>query len=229
MCGPSAAELNLQASESQFMNTLQANYAQNFSNQQAVLSHLNSVLQPVVAAGPNQTGYSPQELAALNAQAIDTSSANYANEARALNTQLAGRNDEGNLPQSGVDQALKQRIASASANTLSNEELGITESDYATGRSNFNNAVSGEEALASQYNPVSTGNLANNANTNAFSEANTINQQSNQAEADIFGGITSLATSAIPGVASFFKGGGPGSPGVASLASQDTSNWQNAG
>ena len=110
-----------------------------------------------------------------------------------------------------MDQTLKADLASRSAAELSQEQLGITEADYATGRSNFNNAVSGEEALAGQYNPVATGNLANNANNQAFSQADQINQESNQEQADIFGGIESLATTAIPfakGIPGLSGGGG---------------------
>ena len=94
---------------------------------------------------------------------------------------------EENLPESGVDQNLKAKLASSAAGELSQEELGITEANYATGRENFNRAVSGEQALAGEYNPVATGNLATGANTarKAFSEANQIQQQQNQEEADI--------------------------------------------
>ena len=206
MCGPSNAEQNIAATQSQFMSTLQGNYNTNFANQQAVLANLNQTLQPILQAGPSQQGYSPQELAALNTQAIDQAGGNYKNAAVALNNQLAGRNDSGNLPESGVDQTLKEQLASASAGELSKEQLGITEGNYATGRQNFGAAVSGEEALASGYNPVQTGQLANNANQSAFSEANTINQQQNQEQADIFGGIASLATAAIPVVGPMISG-----------------------
>jgi hypothetical protein len=179
------------------MQTLQGNYAQNFSEQQGVLANLNETLQPVVNAGPSQTGFSAQESAALNTQALDTTGGNYANALRATQGQLAGRNDSGNLPESGVDQGIKARLASSAAGELSQEELGITEANYATGRSNFNSAVGAEEGIAGQYNPVSTGGLAEEANKNAFGEATQINEENNQADADIAGGVTSLAKSAL--------------------------------
>ena len=200
MCGPSSQEEQLAGSESSFMQTLQSNYATNFAEQQNVLANLNQTLSPIVAAGPNQQGFSPSELDALNTQAIDTTGQNYKQAAVALNDETAGRNDSGNLPQSGVDQQLQEGLASSAAGQLSGEELGITQQNYATGRSNFQNAVGGEEALAGQYNPVSTGGLANNAGATAFGEENTINQQANSEEADIASAVPAGARALSAGI-----------------------------
>jgi hypothetical protein len=192
------------------MQSVQNNYATNFADQQNILSHINSVLSPVLEAGPSQTGFSPSELAALNTQAVNATGANYKNAAVALNSQLAGRGGGSSLPESGVDQQLKEGLASSAAGQLSNQELGITESDYATGRSNFQNAESAELAASGQYNPNATGSLANEVGQNAFQEADTINQESNQATADIAGGITSLASAGLSGGMSLLKPGGGG-------------------
>ena len=208
MCGPSRAEQQLQGQQQQFSETLMGNYATNFAQQQAVLAHLNSVLSPVVQAGPNQTGFSPSERAALNTEAIDTTGAAAANAERAIGTETAGRNDSGNLPESGVDQTLKAGVASAEAGKLASEQLGITEADYATGRQNFEGAVAGEEALAGQYNPVPTGGLASSTNLGAFKEASQITQENNQVAADIGGGLTSLAGGAASLAGGVFAGFG---------------------
>lgn len=173
-----------------------------------MLNHLNATLNPIVEAGPNQTGFSAPEEAALNTQAIDSTAGNYANAERKIQTDTAGRNDSGNLPQSGVDQTLEAGVASSAAQQLSNEELGITESNYATGRSNFNNAVGEEEGVSGQFNPVPYAGAANTANSTAFSEADTIQQQQNQEESDIAGGVSSLATGAIGGFGNLDTTGG---------------------
>lgn len=199
MCGPGNAEKGIAGSEQTFMKTLQQNYNVNFAEQQSVLSNLNNTLQPIISAGPNQTGFSAAEEGALNTQAIDTTGANYKNAAIALNNQLAGRNDSGNAPESGVDQALKERLASSAEGELSQEQLGITEANYATGRSNFEQAIGGEEALAGQYNPTSTGSLANQSSQIAFGQADQIQQEENQEQADIAGGIESVAGAGIGG------------------------------
>jgi hypothetical protein len=208
MCGPTSTQTNLEGSEQQFMNELQQNYATNFGEQQSVLNHLNSVLAPMLQAGPNQTGFSPSEKAALDTQAINSTGAAAANTERAIANETAGRNDSGNLPEAGNVAALKASAASAAEGQLSNEELGITEADYATGRSNFNNAVSAEEGVSGQFNPVGTGSLANEANKTAFGEATQIAQEQAQEQADIAGGITSLATGAIGGFGNLDMTGG---------------------
>ena len=199
MCGPSSEQISLENSQSSFMTQLMSNYNTNFASQQAVLANINQTLGPIVKAGPNQQGFSAQENAALTTQAINDTAGNYANAQVAQNNELSARNDSGNLPESGEDQALSARLKSAAAGQLSQEELGITEANYATGRSNFQNAVSGEEALAGQYNPVPTAGVANQSNQQAFGEATQINQEQNQEQADIFGGVASLALAPFTG------------------------------
>lgn len=210
MCGPSGEQFRLEGSEKSFMQELQQNYATNFAQQQQVLNHLNGVLAPIIQGGPNQTGFSPAERAALNTQAINSTGAAAANVERQIGNETAGRNDSGNLPQAGVDQALKSNAASAAEGQLSNEELGITEADYATGRSNFDKAVGAEEGVSGQFGSGASSTMsgANEANKTAFGESTQINQEQSQEEADIAGGITSLATGAIGGFANLDTTGG---------------------
>jgi hypothetical protein len=212
MCGPTSTQTKLEGSEQQFMQELMSNYSTNFGEQQQVLNHLNSVLSPILQAGPNQTGFSPSETAALNTQAIDTTGAGAANTERAIANETAGRNDSGNLAEAGNVAALKAGAASAAEGQLSNEELGITEANYATGRSNFNNAVSAEEGVSGQFGSgaASTMGGATSANTTAFGEATQIAQEQAQEEADIAGGITSLASGGVSGFSKLFQDGGGG-------------------
>ena len=235
MCGPTAQQQQLEGQEQSFSETLMGSYATNLAEQQAALAHINGVLSPIIQAGPSQTGFSPSETAALNTEAIDTTGAASAAAQRAIATNTAGRNDSGNLPQSGVDQALKASAASAASGELASEQLGITEANYATGRQNFQNAVTGEEGVAGQYNPNPIAGAATNANTGAFGEASTIEQEQGQEAADIAGGITSLAGGAISGFTGGFGGGGApyggsnGQIGTANTLDQLTSDPNNPG
>jgi hypothetical protein len=213
LCGPTSAQQRLAGSEEQFGNILQSNYAQNFANNQAILGHLNSVLAPIVAKGPDQTGFSPEERAAFNTQAINTTGAASANARRAIANETAGRNDSGNLGEAGNVAALEAGASSAGASQLASEQLGITEADYATGRSNFNNAVSAENAVAGGYSPLGYAGAATKANETAFGEATQIAQEQAQEQQDIASGITSLATGGLSGFASSLgSSAGGGSP-----------------
>src|ERR1019366_3677671 len=102
MCGPTGAEKSLAAQQQQYSQTVQNNYSTLFGEQQGAMSNLSNLLTPIAEAGANQSGMSAAELAAQNTQALDTTGANYANAARAVGNQLAGRGGDSGI-ESGVD------------------------------------------------------------------------------------------------------------------------------
>lgn len=197
ICGPSGQQETLAAGGASLSSLLSANYQQNFGAQSKVLSDLNNAYSPIVAAGPDQQGFGAQELAALHTQAGEGVGNNYAKASQALNNTLAARGGGNEVLPTGSEAQLKATLASSAANQLSNEELGITRANYATGRQNFEKATAGLHSLASQYNPEGYAGAATNANQNAFGEASKIQEMKNQKEAAIAGGITSLASSAL--------------------------------
>jgi hypothetical protein len=186
LCGPSSQEKALAASEQSFSQLLQQNYQTQFANQQGVLDTLNHTLSPIVSAGPNQQGFSPQELASMETTAINTTAGNYANAARALATNIAGQTRTGTGAagaggtglETGIQQQEQAQLASNAAGALSNEQLGIVNANYATGRQNFQNATGGLETLSGQYNPLGYAGAGTTAGSTAFNEAGAINQQS---------------------------------------------------
>ena len=95
--------------------------------------------------------------------------------------------------------ALKSQLASSAAGQLSNEQLGITQADYAQGNQNWQRATGGLEALNNSYQSVAAGNSGTQANTAAFGEADEIAQQQAQEDQAIAGGITSVAMTGISG------------------------------
>jgi hypothetical protein len=175
---------------------LQSSYGTNFGAQQGILSNLTDVLNPIAEAGPNQEGFSGAEKSALNASAINTNAANYKNAATVVAGGEAGAGGNTYAP-TGGQQQVAATIASNAAQNLSGTENQITQADYAQGRQNFGNAVSGLEGVAGQYNPNATGGLALNANENAFGQANAINTESNAWLGDVTGLIGGLGGAAI--------------------------------
>ena len=194
MCGPSDSEKTLAGQQADFAQQLQSSFSQRFANQDAVLKQLNNTLSATIAAGPGQQGFTPQELAARNAAALDTTSANYANAARAVNGQLAGRGGDAGL-QSGVDSQIQASIATQGAQQLSKEQQDITAENYGVGRERYNTALAGMNALSGQYNPQAFASLGNDANQTAYGEAYKNTEQSNQLWKDI-GGFASSAIGA---------------------------------
>ena len=211
--------------------TLSSNFNQAYQNQTGILNTLNNTLSPVVTAGLGQQGFTTQELADLNTGALNTTGANYANAARAVGSQLAGRTSDSGL-ESGIAQQIKGSVASSAAQQLSGEQSNIGIENAKQGQANYWKGVSGEQALAGEYNPQSYASLASSTGGQAFGEANTIQQQQNQLAKDITGGITSLAGNFIPGLsalgggsmgASATVGGLAGTPLAGSLSPTDSS------
>lgn len=197
MCGATAEERELQHNEASFSSMLQSNYATRYAQQSDILNGLNARLNGIVAKGASQQGFSPEELAARNSSAINTTGANYKHAAQALGGQLAGRGGDSGLV-SGVDKQIKASLASAGAESLSNQENAITAENYATGRDQYNKAVAGQAALANQYDPEGYASQGTSANASSFGEADKIQQAEAQKWKTIAGGITGLASSFIP-------------------------------
>jgi hypothetical protein len=196
MCGPSAAEEGLSGQESSLSSLLSANYAQNFGAQSAVLQNLSNIFTPIAEAGPDQQGFGANELAALNTQANQGVGQNYAKAKQALAVSQSAQGGGNEVLPSGAQQEQQESLAASAANQMSNEDLAITNANYTTGRQNWQSATAGLNALAGQYNPTAYAGQAISGNNSAFGEANQINNQQNQEEADIIGGVTSLGMDA---------------------------------
>lgn len=207
MCGPSHDMENTAAAQSSFAKVLTNHYNENFDKQSAIMDHVNHSLQATAEGGASQHGFSAEELAAKNSQAINTTGAAYSNAARAMSGQLAGRGGDSGLI-SGVDAQIKGSIAAQGAGQLAAEQNKITQDDWATGRDEYHRAIGGEMQLAQEYNPNAIAGEASGANASAFGMQDKIQTMKNQKEAAIAGGITSLAMDGLTlGTSGMFKGG----------------------
>ena len=172
-CGATGGQKEIASSQQSFMNQLNADFAQNFGAQSDIYKNLTQSLTPMLEAGPNQQGFSPEERAALNTSAINTTGANYRNAAQAVGGQLAGRGDDSGI-ESGVDQQIKGNLAGQAAGQLSTEQNQITQADYAQGRQNFFGAEAGLGGVASGLNPTGLAGQATSAGDAAATSANNI-------------------------------------------------------
>lgn len=208
--GASSAQKTLESEEANFYQTLTQDYSTVFGEQQQSWNALKTAITPILNAGPNQQGFNAAELSNLNTTAIDSVGGNYQNAQRAVNNQLAGRGGNSGL-QSGVDQQISSTIGTEAAGNLSNEELGITQANYATGLANYNNAVGAMEGLSGQQGPGGYASNANNANTAAFNEATQIQEANNAWEDQLVGGITGVASGGLKAITGGVGGFGGGS------------------
>ena len=198
--GASSQQTSEANSSQQFTNQLQQDYAQQFQNQNAILNSINSSLSPILKAGINQYGYSPQEQTALNSQALQGTGQQYAGAQRALaENQAAAGGGNAFLP-SGVNSQQQAELAASGAAQSSNQLLGIKQQGYEQGRQNYLTALGGLSGAAGMYNPTGYAGQATSSSQNAFNQATTnYNENLAQSPWNIVGGLAGGALSAFGG------------------------------
>ena len=216
--GASSQQTALADSQTAFYNQMTQDYSQQFASQNAILSTLQNTLNPIIAAGPNQFGFNQAETNNLNSQAIQGTGQQYANAQKALAEEQAAAGGGNSYLPSGVAAQQKSQVASAYANTASNQLLGIQNAGYQQGYNTYESAISQLGSVASQYNPTGYSNSANSAGQAADSEANAVAQANNAASPwNLVGGILGGAASAV-------TGGLTGDVGTA-LSKVGSGNW----
>lgn len=192
-CGASAAQNEIGAEQQQFLGTLTSAFNTTFPNQQQLLNNLTASYAPIVAAGPNQTGFSPAESAALRTGSQDTVTQEYKNAQIATqnNAETAGGGDAVGVG-SGAEAQLKSANASSAAAEGSKEQNQITQADYATGRQNYFAASAGLSGVAAAENPEGFGSEAigeGSAAENTQSQITSENDAWMQALGGALGGV----------------------------------------
>lgn len=129
---------------------LMAAFTTNFGKQSSILDSLTKRLQPMI---DNPTGFSPEALAALRTSASDTNAGQFLGAQKALNSQIAGRQDASALG-SGVDAQLRAGVAQAGAQNEANSQNNITLQNEQQKQQNFWSALNALSGNASQYNPL---------------------------------------------------------------------------
>lgn len=196
MCGSSDSQNQINTAQINFMNQLSSQYATTYGQNQQIFNQLQASLAPLVAGGPSQEGYSPEQKAALNAQATEGAAQAYRQTATATREQQMARGG-GNIPfTNAADEQLNGQIAISAENNLNNQKLDILNNDYATGRANYATAVGALSGVPGAIeNPLtsSAGAVTGSGNA-AASEANTI-QAANDSWMGLVGGLADTALS----------------------------------
>jgi hypothetical protein len=200
-CGPSGSEENIANQQAGLGSALTGYLNSSFANQQDVLSNLNSQLNPILAQGPSQAGFSPTETAQLNTQNINSNAAAASNAERSVDSKLAGQGGGQNGVSSGIKNQIDASLASTAAGNTAAGQTQIGLASEAQGNANWKTAAAGLNALGQQYGSSAQtfGGQADTAEANAFGSANQIQTQKNQEQADIAGAVTSLPGMIAPG------------------------------
>lgn len=199
MSGPTAAQENLQDQQAAFYQQATQEATATYGEDQALLTQMQSVFDPILAKGPQQEGFSAPEVANLKGQAIEGTATNYAGAAKAVNEQLAARGGGTNPLPSGGDAELKEEVADSAAEELSKEETQINEADYAEGEKQFGEATSALEDVSGQYNPTAYEGGATSAGSAEEKTASDIAEESDSWENAAIGAAGSLGSAALTG------------------------------
>lgn len=209
MCGPSGAEEAAQAQSADLTSVLQQNYGTLFQHQLDTLNSIGNALNPIVAAGPSQNGMSGAELATLNTQAINAAGGAAKSAEQAARTFGAGEGGGGTSGlTSGIEKQIESSVASGAANQLATQQGNIQLANEQQGQQNYWRALGGQQALAQAYNATPTAGAAIQAGGQSFGEAQTINQQQNQAMQDVAGFATAALGAASGGIGNLDMTGG---------------------
>lgn len=202
MCGgASSSQRDVQEKEAAFYQKQIDAYDTAYKNFSDINKVLKAQFEPILAKGPGQMGYTPEELTALRTQAGEGTAQGFSSAQRALQQRLAtqgGGTSNVNIT-SGGSRDIQQQLAAATAAEQSKENLGITTAGYDVGRQMYAGAVQGEQGLAAGWNPNAFSSSTVNAGSAYASEANTIAQQQNQMWGSILGALGGVAGQAAGG------------------------------
>jgi hypothetical protein len=195
MGGPSSGEKQLQAEQARETQQYIAQQGQLYSESQALQATLTPLLESEIN---NPTGFNAQELAQLNAANVNTTGAQYANVQKDLNLQNSSQNMAGLTSgvAAGESAALKGAAAGTVATNASNIQLqsaNLAQQKSQTAQSQLLALQSGDTGAA-----ISEGQVENQAQSNAFNQSYTIqDQQNNDVLNGILGGLANAGVSAI--------------------------------
>ena len=198
MCGPTAAQTDLQNQQIQFYQTMQQQDQVTFGEDQQILTQMQSVYAPILAAGPNQFGFSAGQTATLNSQATEGVAQNFQKADTALKEQNASAGGDSFLP-TGVQSQEEGELDTAAAQEQSQEEQQIQQAGYAQGYSEFTQATNALQGTAGLLNPNGTASTTVSSGSAASSEANTIASQEDSWEAPVLGAVGAVGAGALGG------------------------------
>lgn len=187
--GPTQSAQDFSNRQNNLALAMNNDFSERFGEQSDVFKNLTSQLTPIANLGPNQQGFSPQELAAMNSQAINNAGAASRNAQQSVGNALAGQGGGGTSGLvSGIESQIRGTVASNSANELASAQNQITQNNYETGRQNFWQSTAGEQTLANAENPTPYGQMAQSSLAEAQNSAAEIDKEK-QARSDSWGGL----------------------------------------
>lgn len=176
MCGATGAQTQLEQSQADFYSEATQQQEQVYGQDQEILGALKTAYAPILAAGPNQEGFSEGETNNLNTQATEGTANDYSQASKALRESQAAQGAP--LP-TGEQEQQQAALAASAASTESQEKEGITQNSYQQGYNEWQAAASGLTGVASELNPTGYSGAATGAGVATGNTANQIAEENN--------------------------------------------------
>jgi len=173
MCGATSAQHTLQDEQIKFYEQAQEMTREQYQHQQAIYAPMAKQFQSIFDLGPNRKGFSDEEEADLNSQAITGTADNYKQASKAISDSLAAEGAPAGSGNGANDQ-IRASIASSAASLESKQELGIKEASYEQGYKEWLAAGQGLDAIAAGENPLGYENAATSSGSAASTTAKDI-------------------------------------------------------
>jgi hypothetical protein len=199
MCGSTGQQQQISDAQQQMYTTLTNAYNTTFGQDQAITSALTAQFQPILAAGPSQTGFSTGESTSLNTSAAENIAQNYAAAQKATAQVLAARGGGNTMLPSSVSANLLAQNTNLAAQQRSQAQNTIQQANYAQGYQNWQQAANVLGSTASLINPLGYASSATGAGTAAATTANQIASQQNSVWNAAIGALGGVAGSALTG------------------------------
>lgn len=197
MCGATGQQKQISDEQNAFYQEMTSEYKTVFGEDQSILKNLTDTFSPILAKGPNQEGFSPEEKAPLQTQINETSADNFRQSSDALDSELSAEGGGNQFLPSGGNNQLKEELVSANADQRSRDELNATEADFSAGKSLFDEAARALGSTAGLLNPIGMAGATTGAGSAASETANEIAQADNSVFGSIMGGIGGIAGNAL--------------------------------
>lgn len=206
MCGATQQQQDLSNEEGDFYKQLTQQYSTIFGQNQAITGALTTAFQPILAAGPSQTGFSPSEENALRTQNTENVATDYAQAQRATAQILAARGGGDDLLPSSVNANILAQNANQAAAQRAAGENSITQQNYERGYQNWQSAAQVLGSTAGLLNPNAYAGSASGAAGTANTEANATAAAANSPWTAAIGALGGIAGAAFGNFGSLFPG-----------------------
>lgn len=197
MGGPSAEAKANETAQTNFYNSVVQQQQETFSQQQALLDSIKAVTEPILALGPNQYGFTPDEDALLRNQITEGGAKALSDSVNA--TRLSTQQASGGapiLPTGAGEQAEETaRVLSAQSTSqaLANEKLA----GYQQGGQLYSQALSALSGVAQMQSPTSFTSAATGAGDQASSAIKLKDSENSSILSSVLGGVMGAGTALL--------------------------------